>query len=201
MTSTTEVLPVVARADDVPGPPQGRWTYEAYARIPDDGRRYEIIDGVLYVTPAPSYPHQNSVSNFHYHLKTHLRTTGRGIVILAPFDVELMPGQPVVQPDVLVVLAEHRHRLTNSRLIGPPDLVIEVSSPSTATHDRSRKLSAYARAGVPEYWIADPNARTVELLFLEGSEYVSAGVFSGAAVLPSRIVPGLGVPVEEFFAE
>lgn len=202
MTSMPEVLPVTAPAVGVAGPSQGQWSYETYAAIPDDGKRYEVIEGVLYVAPAPNLSHQNAVGWFGFYLRLHVQTTGRGIVLMAPFDVQLDLdlGRTVVQPDVLVVLNEHRDVLTHSRAIGAPDLVIEVASPSTATHDRSRKLAAYAGAGVREYWLADPYSQTVELLWLEGSEYVSAGVFGGSALLPSRVLPGLPVRVEQFFA-
>jgi hypothetical protein len=84
MTSTPEVLPVTARAVGVAGPPQGQWTYDAYAAIPDDGKRYEIIDGVLYMTPAPNLEHQNTVSWFGMYLKSHIQLAGRGIVLIAP---------------------------------------------------------------------------------------------------------------------
>lgn len=200
MTTAAEVQSVTAPAVAVVGPPQGQWTYDDYAVIPDDGTRYEILDGVLYVTPAPNMGHQNAVLWFGMYLKSHIQLAGRGIVLIAPFDVDLGAGRTVVQPDVLVVLEEHRSVLTAARAIGAPDLVIEVSSPSTASHDRRRKMDAYAGAGVPEYWIADPNAATVELLRLEHGEYVSAGVFRGGALLPSLVVPDLPVRVEQFFA-
>lgn len=198
--TTPEVLPVTAPAVGVAGPPQGQWTYDDYAAIPADGTRYEIIDGVLYVTPAPNLSHQNAVSAITAHLRIHVDFTGHGKVFAAPVDVELWPGRAVVQPDVIVVLNANRQVLTPSRILGAPDLVVEVSSPSTATHDRSRKLAAYARAGVREYWIADPNAETVEPLFLENGEYVSAGVCSGRAFLPSRVIPDFPIRVEQFFA-
>jgi Uma2 family endonuclease len=199
MTAEPAVLPVVAPADDVPGPPQGQWTYEAYAAIPDDGKRYEIIDGVLYMTPSPNTGHQNSTSWILVYLKLHVESRGLGKVFVAPFDVELAP-KLVVQPDVLVILNEHLDVLTPSHVVGTPDLVIEVSSPSTATYDRRRKMDAYARAGVREYWIADPPSQTVERLYLENGQYVSAGVFQGAALLPSRVLPDFPVRVEQFFA-
>ena len=199
MAAEVDVLPVVVRADDVPGPPQGCWTYDDYAAIPDDGRRYEIIDGVLYMTPAPQFDHQQSSMRFSVHLYPHLEGAGIGYVVAAPFDVQL-PSGAVVQPDIVVVLAEHAQIITRTRILGTPDLVVEISSPSTAGHDRRRKQDTYARAGVPEYWIADPRARTIEVLMLENGEYRSAGVFEGEAKLPSRVVPDLPVPVDQFFA-
>jgi len=198
MTSRGRV-PMVIPADNIPGPGQGRWTYEAYAALPNDGNRYEIVDGVLYMSPAPGRGHQVAVGRLYRHLSMYVEDTRLGEVYIAPFDVELGP-QMVVQPDVVVVLNAHLHKITESRVIGAPDLVIEVSSPGTVGHDRDKKKHAYARAGVPEYWIVDPWSRTIEVLTWEAGNYYSQGVFEGKAVLPSKIVPDFLVHVEQFFA-
>jgi len=101
-----------------------------------------------------------------------------GRVFSGPLDVELSDNN-VVQPDVLVVLKQHRDRIRKTHIIGAPDLVIEIASPSTARHDQRAKLDAYASAGVPEYWVIDPDAQTVKLLILKNGVYCSRGVFSG----------------------
>src|SRR5438552_4960261 len=164
--TVTQTLPMTVRADHVSGCKQGRWTYAKYAAIPDDGNRYEVVDGVLYMTPAPNLGHQGSVAHFTTQLVMHVEFTGIGRVFPAPCDVELGP-RIVVQPDVVVVLNANASIMTPSRIIGAPDLVIEIASPGTASYDRRTKQDAYAQAGVPEYWIADPNARTIEVLHLE----------------------------------
>lgn len=199
MVATPDILPVVAPTDDVPGPPQGRWTYADYAALPDDGRRYEIVDGVLYVTPSPGEAHQRVSKWFVHYLTTAVELAELGRVYHAPFDVELAPSV-VVQPDIIVVLSSNLHIITPSRIVGVPDLVVEILSPGSAGFDRREKQDAYARAGLGEYWLADPAARTVELLMLEGERYRSLGVFQGKAVLPSKVVPTLSVQVEQFFA-
>jgi Uma2 family endonuclease len=193
-----EYQPVVVRADQVQGAPQGQWTYSHYAALPDDGRRYEIIDGVLYMPPAPSYGHQSANNLFATYLTIHVQFTGLGRVLAAPFDVELAPNV-VVQPDVIVVLAANQDIITPSRIIGAPDLVVEIASPGTATYDRSKKLPVYERAGVGEYWIVDPITQSVEVLLLENDSYQSKGVFAGQSLLPSRVVPDLPVRVNQFF--
>ncbi len=200
MTTVSEGQTVVTPADNVFGAKQGHWTYEHYANLPDDGQHYEIIDGVLYnMAPVPTGSHQDAAGWFFYYLTVHVRLTGLGHVYTGPRDVEL--GQNVVvQPDVLVLLNDGLGKITESRVIGAPDLAIEISSPSTAIHDRHRKYVAYARAGVKEYWIADPKACTVEVLLLEGGVYHSAGVFSGEQTLPSQVVPNFPVQVQQFFA-
>jgi Uma2 family endonuclease len=198
MTQTSDKLPVVAPANDVPGPKQGFWTYDDYAAIPGDGKRYEILNGVLYMSPSQSWSHQEIVGEIFAHLRMYTRTTGSGGVFMAPIDVELAPNT-TFQPDVVVLLKASQKKLKERHIVGAPDLVVEVVSPGSETHDRHRKIDAYARAGVPEYWIVDPDSRTVEVLTLEDGEYHSQGVYRGKATLPSQIVPGLLVHVEQFF--
>jgi len=197
--TVTQTLPMTIRADHVSGCKQGRWTYAKYAAIPDDGNRYEVVDGVLYMTPSPNLGHQGSVTHFTAHLFAHVEVPGLGRVFPAPCDVELA-SRVVVQPDVVVVLNSNASIMTPSRIIGAPDLVIEIASPGTASYDRRTKQDAYARAGVPEYWIADPSSRTVEVLRLEGNAYQSLGIFEGESTLPSRVLPDLPVQVSQFFA-
>lgn len=187
------------RADWVPGPAQGRWTYEDYAALPDDGNRYEVIDGVLYLMPRPSSRHQAVLSWFVYYLIAHVQAPGLGRVFAAPLDL-LLPGTRPAQPDVMVVINHKLHLITERGIEGPPDLVVEIASPGTRTHDRGTKLTAYARGGVPEYWLAEPADRTIEALALADGAYHSLGVFTGAATLPSRVLPDLPVRVEQFFA-
>jgi len=189
---------MVIAADHVKGPGQGHWTYEDYAAIPDDGKRYEVVDGVLFMTPAPNRWHQETVGEIFAYLRNHVKLTGLGVVYMAPFDVELNP-KTIVQPDVLVILNAHLEKISDKRVIGAPDLVVEVASPGTREHDQHEKLDAYALAGVPEYWIVDPTRRTIELLVLEAGAYRSSGIFEGKSSLPSKVVPDFPVHVEQFF--
>ena len=185
-------------ADEVPGPKQGHWTYRDYAAL-DDEQHYEIVNGVLLMTPAPSWSHQEVVLETASYLRTYLRTFGLGGVFTAPLDVELSP-EYVFQPDVVVLLKENREKLRERHIVGAPDLVVEVASPGTAPYDRLTKYDAYARAGVPEYWIVRLDAQTVEVLVLDRVTYRSLGIFGGQVTLPSRVVPELSVHVEQFFA-
>ena len=202
MTITTkdleDVLPVVTPANWIAGPSQGHWTYDDYAKIPEDGNRYEIIDGVLYMTPSPNFYHQKANVLITSYLVTHIKHKKLGEVLAAPFDVKL-PFGDTVQPDVLVILNEHKERITPAKLEGAPDLVVEVASPSTAGYDRRQKQDAYARAAVPEYWIVNPEAQAVEVLVLEQDAYRSLGVFRGKALLPSQVIAKFPVKVEQFF--
>lgn len=197
----TQTLPeVVTPADWVPGPRQGEWTYEDYMKLPNDGRRYEILNGVLLLMPSPKDSHQNAVGWIHHYLVIYVRLTGLGKVRMAPLDVKL-GRKNVFQPDVLVVLNDHAERLTEEGVIGAPDLTVEVFSPSTGLEDRVDKHREYALAGVTEYWIVNPERYTVEVFSLEGREYRSLGIFSGKDTLPTKVVPNFPVHVEQFFEE
>lgn len=198
MTMTSDRLAVVTPANHVPGPKQGQWTYSHYAALPDDGQHYEIVNGVLFMTPAPNPAHQQVAGEIFSYLRNHVKQFNLGRVFMAPIDVEIAPGD-VFQPDVLLLLEAHLNTVKASRIIGTPDLVVEVASPGTATHDRREKYDAYANAGIPEYWIADPIAQTVEVFLLESGKYYSQGVFRGKAILPSKVLPGFDVHVELFF--
>lgn len=194
----TEEPSVVTPADWVPGPPQGSWTYDDYAALADDGRHYEIVNGVLVMGPAPSPDHQSIAVRLSHYLFVHAELAGLGRVFAAPIDVELGPKN-VFQPDVIVLLNAHLDRVTAKKIIGAPDLVVEVASPGTAAFDRLTKYDVYARAGVSEYWIVKSTQRTIEVLVLENGEYRSLGIFNGQATVPSRVLPGLPVRVEQFF--
>lgn len=198
MITPKEELSVVIPADWVPGPPQGSWTYDQYAALPADGQRYEIVNGVLMMAPAPSPEHQDIVLEIASYLRIHVKLAGLGRVFPAPIDVELGPKN-VFQPDVVVVLNAHLDRVKAKKIVGAPDLVVEVASYSTAAMDRTAKHDTYARVGVTEYWIVKPERETVEVFVLEVGEYRSLGIFGGQQTLPSLVVPGLPVPVEQFF--
>jgi Uma2 family endonuclease len=186
-------------ADWIPG--QGHWTYNSYANLPEDGQRYEIVDGVLlHMTPAPGIPHQNAAQWLFRYLATRIIDTDLGKVFMAPVDVELLP-RTVFQPDIVVVLNEGLYKITSSHIVGPPDLIIEVASPGTATYDQTTKREAYALAGVTEYWLVDPVQHTVEVLSLQNARYQSMGILHGRDTLISQVVPTMiEVRVEQFFA-
>jgi len=198
MATTNDELSVITPADWVPGPLQGSWTYDDYAALPYDGNRYEIVNGVLLMTPAPTPEHQSIATRIAYYLFPHIDLAGIGKLFTAPIDVDLGPKN-VYQPDLVVVLNTHLNRVGEQKIIGAPDLVIEIASPSTAAYDRLIKYEKYAHAGIAEYWIVNSTRRTVEVLVLEDGEYRSLGIFRGEQTVPSRIVPALPVAVERFF--
>lgn len=185
-----------------PWPPeQGQWTYEDWLRLPDDGFRYEVLNGVLYMTPPPRIRHQSVSHNLELALGNFVKEHGRGIVLSAPCGVRL-PGQPVpVQPDILFVQAERRDILGEEYIEGAPDLVVEILSPSNWLYDRTEKFRAYQKARVPEYWIVDYRARTIEVFVLEEGTYALLSKSGAGEVARSKALAGFEVAVDSVFAE
>jgi Uma2 family endonuclease len=200
MPGTPQLPEGITPADHVPGPRQGEWTYSHYAALPDDGHRYEILDGVLYVAPLThTVLHQHIAVCIGYYFYLYVTLKDIGNVIPGPIDVEFAP-RTVVQPDLLVLLGGVNDEfLASSHITGPPDLVVEILEPHTAGHDRGRKYNAYARGGVREYWIVDPLVRSVEIYALEASIYHLLGVFRGDDFLPSWVIKDFTVRVNQFF--
>jgi Uma2 family endonuclease len=158
-----------------------RWTYEEYARLPQPsqarGTRFEVIDGELYVTPGPSLRHQGIVIRLAARLHFFVEEHGLGGVWMAPLDVLFAEGD-YVEPDIMFVRSGRDDILTERGIEGPPDLLIEVLSPSTAARDRGIKLDRYRLFGVTEYWVIDPDECTVLVWRLAdgASEPISLGM-------------------------
>jgi Uma2 family endonuclease len=199
LQATTPIIPPTT--DEYSWPAQGEWTYEDYRRLPNDGRRYEIIEGVLYVTNAPSYAHQFTVARVFFRLTQFVEEVEAGIVLTAPFEIEL-PGiaRPVL-PDIVFIRAEKQPAADAANFVGAPDLIVEVLSPGTFRVDQSVKLDAYERAGVTEYWLADPKTRSVTIYALpeNGSEYILHGQFGPDETLTSQLLPDLQIHVANLF--
>ena len=125
-------------------------TYQDYAALPNDGRRYEIHEGELSVTAAPGSKHQIVSMRLGAALHTHVEARGLGIVVAAPLDV-ILTDRTVVQPDIVYVATDLTARISERGIEGAPTLVVEILSPSTRETDRSAKLRLYASCGVPWY--------------------------------------------------
>lgn len=199
LKSITQKLPHAEVAH--PWPEQGQWTYEDYLRLPDDGRRYEIIAGVLYVVNAPSYDHQYTVSTISRLLGNFVVENASGVVITAPFEVHLPGIAKPVQPDVLFIAAARQPPPGAQIFSGAPDLVVEVLAPDSLRLDQHIKFGAYEQAGAREYWIADPKTRSVTIYTLPegGQEYALLGQFAAGEVLHSHVLAGLEIPVVALF--
>ena len=136
------------------------WNRERWERLPADGNRYEVIAGVLYMTTAPSNFHQWVIRQTAREFFHQIDDTGVGVTLWAPIGL-FMPGCDPVQPDLLVVRAADLGIIREGRIHGVPALLVEVLSPSNPNQDLVIKREAYARAGVPEYWIMRPAERDV----------------------------------------
>jgi Uma2 family endonuclease len=166
-------------------------TYEDYEAFPDDGNRYEIIDGEVFVTAAPSIPHQRAVTRLTRFLDEHVEQRNLGEVYPSPLAVALSPSD-IFEPDV-VYISHARSAMIDDRSImrGAPDLCIEVASESTRKRDRTVKFERYAHFRVPEFWIVDTDAKTVAVFILERDAYTLLAIAQGDDHIASRVLPDL----------
>ncbi len=178
--------------------PKVRYTYEDYCELPDDGNRYEVIDGVLFMAPAPLTIHQRIVRSLFFLLWPFVRDGGLGEVFDAPCDV-VLSREDVFQLDILFVSADRIHIITERACEGPPDLVVEVLSPSTRQRDLELKRFRYAFFGVLEYWLVDPERRSILVLDLVDGEYMERGNYGVGDVLDTTLIPGLVIPLARVF--
>jgi len=144
-------------------------TWQDVQQLPDDGNRYEAIEGELYVTPAPSRRHQTIAGRLYRLLADLLMDPGHGQLWFAPLGVEFPATGEGVQPDLVFVSNERRGVLAPEGLRGAPDLVVEILSPTTSRRDRGIKLRLYERQGVREYWIVDPEAEAIDVWRFDAS--------------------------------
>lgn len=177
-----------------------RLTYRDYLLLPE-GKDYEILEGELRVVPAPSPRHQAVVGNVYVLLRQHVATGRLGLVLIAPIDV-VLGEDSVVQPDVLFVAKERLGQVRrDAGVFGPPDLVVEVISPSRPELDREVKRKIYGKHGVREYWIVDPDAQTVEVYHGGPAGLVHRRTYTRGTEVESQVLPGLRAPVDAILAE
>jgi len=179
-----------------------KYAYEDLQAFPEgDGKRYEIIDGDLLVTPAPHSKHQLVLGNLYWWLRSYLEKNPVGKVLFAPADVVLSEVN-VVEPDLLFLSNARRERLTRRNIQGAPDLVVEVLSESTRRTDEVRKRKLYESADVLEYWIVDPELETVKVYRKAGDRFGRAEELSADAgdTITTPLLPGLALPVGKLFA-
>ena len=177
-------------------------THEDFLGFPDDGRRHELIDGEHYVTPSPSERHQRVSFDLAVALGNYLKPTGRGRAYHAPFDV-VLSGHDVVEPDLLVVLADQASIVTDENVRGAPAIVVEILSPGTRRQDETLKRRLYERAGVREYWLVDVDCDVVQICVRgTAGDLVDATELSAASgdMLTSALLPGFELPLRELFA-
>ena len=172
-------------------------TYADYLKTPDD-ERYELLNGELVMSPSPKEIHQFISGNLYFKIAAFVRDRSVGKVYFSPFDVVLSDTN-VVQPDILFISNERAEIITPDNVRGAPDLVVEILSPATAERDRTLKLDLYARHGVKEYWIVDPDAETITVLLRGESRFGVNGTYGEGQILQSPTLTGFSVALEEVF--
>ncbi|MDB5101156.1 MAG: hypothetical protein JWM80_5577 [Cyanobacteria bacterium RYN_339] len=182
--------------------PHALLSYEDYAAI-DDDERYEVLDGVLTpMGPAPFIRHQLVAPQIWRALDDYAKRTRTGIALIAPTDVVLESMRPatVLQPDVLYLC--DRAKLTKANVQGPPDVVVEVLSASTARKDAIRKLALYERFGVQEFWMVPLHADRIEVLRLgQDGRFGNPLLFKVGDILTTPLLPGFELDVASVFPE
>jgi Uma2 family endonuclease len=198
VTKTVEAAPTVP-LNRPRFPRQGDWTYEDWLNFPDDGWKYEIIDGVLHMAPPPSVNHQRSSGGLFARMRLYAEDKNLGEVLEAPCGVRL-PNQSVpVEPDIFFVKKERMGIIGSQRIEGVPDLIVEILSPSNASYDRETKFKLYQEAGVPEYWLVDYEAKTIEIFNLFSDIYTLTGKYSGSDTAASMQLTSFEVVVGTIF--
>ena len=177
--------------------PAIRLTYADYCLTPDD-ERYELLDGELLMAPAPNSAHQRTDAKLGWRLAQFVEKRGLGQVFFAPYDVVLSETD-VVQPDLLFISNERTYIITPANARGAPELVVEILSPSTAERDRTFKRALYARYGVSEYWLVDPDSRTVTVLLLDDGTFAEVARYGAGQTLTSPTLPGFTTNLHDIF--
>jgi len=168
-----------------------------YLNAPEDGERFEIINGEMIVLPPPSTKDGWLVQELGFILGSFVRSQRLGLIYTAPVGVRLSEND-IVEPDLFYVSEARRESLRERYFDGPPELVVEVMSLSSLRTDRIRKMALYQRAGVREYWIADPATESIHIFALQNGRLVEQENSDG--MVRSLLLPGLEIEVEELFS-
>jgi Uma2 family endonuclease len=173
-------------------------TVAEYKNLPETGPRYQLIEGDLYMAPAPNRFHQDISRNLQGALDRYLEANPIGVLYNAPFDVYLT-NTNVFQPDLIVVLNPNRFILSDAGAESPPDFVVEILSPKTRQLDLINKKRVYARLGVKELWIIDPEAGTVAVHLFEQNPVDPVNFWTAADTATTPLLPGFSIKVAAIF--
>ncbi|MBC8182490.1 Uma2 family endonuclease [candidate division KSB1 bacterium] len=175
-----------------------RHTYQDYLNLPNDGKRYELINGEFVKVAAPFTIHQILSGNIEEEIRAFLKQTQMGIMIHSPIDVVLSETN-VVQPDIIFISDDNSNIIEEKNIKGTPDLVIEILSPSTAYYDMIEKKEIYEQFGVKEYWIVDPKKQRVEIFELKGNFFELNQRLNSQGTAKSLILQGFEISLENIF--
>lgn len=177
--------------------PTNRYTYKDYLLI-DDDKRYEILRGGLIMVPAPFTIHQRLLIRLSVIFSNFIKEKKLGEVLVAPTDV-VLAEDIVVQPDILFISKERLDIIKEAAIMGSPDLIVEIVSPSSASYDTVEKRNIYEEYGVKEYWLVFPQEKVIEVLTLENNIYREFCKGRKTGVVRSKIIVGLEVDLKEVF--
>ncbi len=181
-----------------PRSPASKLTYEDYVTLPNDGRRYEILDGVLAVSPSPRTLHQRVARRLLVALENWLQLHPIGEIFIAPCDV-ILDRTTIVVPDLVFVARARAAIVTEKAIEGTPDLIVEILSKATERHDRGAKRKLYAQYGVERYWIVDADARSLEIHALRNGAYERIGAHHGNDRVVCDIPAGFELRLDEIW--
>lgn len=178
----------------------GGYTYDDYLQLKDEpGYRFEILEGVLVKEPSPSIHHQRVCSALYRQLANFFDDFDpKGELFFAPLDVTLTAAN-VLQPDILFVSGARREIICEEHLDGPCDLVVEIMSPANRRKDRLQKMEIYRKAGIPHYWLADPEDNTLEAFMLKEGWYTLVAAGGPGDKFTHPAFPGLDLDLEKVF--
>jgi Uma2 family endonuclease len=179
--------------------PKKIYSYQDYFELPDDGNKYEIIEGELIMSPAPYTIHQEVMLNIAVELVNFVRKTKIGKIYVAPTDV-VISDINVVQPDILFITSEKLQIITAKNIKGVPDLIIEIISPATGYYDLSGKKDLYEKFGIQEYWIVDPMKQRVEIYLNFERRFELHQRLEQRGIVKSIILNGFQLNLDTIFA-
>jgi Uma2 family endonuclease len=192
---------VVAMLVAVPKP-KIKYTYEDYKSLSVfENMQYELLDGEIIMVPAPSTYHQKISGQIYFLIKLFVEKTSSGVIFYSPLDIVLEgeEGCDVVQPDLIFISKDRLDIIKEEEIRGAPDLVIEILSPATEKKDRFYKKSLYARHAVREYWIVDPDKKTIELYTLTEEGFKLHQEYKVGDILRSIVLEGLEIDLKDIF--
>lgn len=169
-----------------------------YWALPEAGPQYQLINGDLFMAPAPNRFHQDISRTIQFEMMKYLEAQPVGIVYDAPFDV-ILTDTNVFQPDLAFFSERRRRFLTEKGAEGAPDLVVEILSPKTAHLDLGQKRVVYARTGVDELWVVDPEGEEVRVYHLRRDPDLPQAILRSGDVLKTSLLPGFEVSVKKIF--
>jgi Uma2 family endonuclease len=175
-----------------------RVTYEEYRNLPETGPRYQLIDGELILSPSPNRRHQQIVARIFFAIFGYLKVHRIGEVYIAPLDV-ILSNWDAPQPDLIYVSEGRKNVLVPEGISGAPDLCVEVLSPSSRRLDLGRKRALYARHGVREYWVVDPERNTVDVDRFEKDSTSPVEKLEAGGTLKTDLLPGFSLSLREVF--